>query len=124
MPASRFEFGLRGHGDVAVIDLAGDIDAGASDALERAYDAAAPNGAAGVLLNFRDVEYINSTGIALVVGILARARKDGRSIFACGLADHYREIFEITRLSDFVQIFPDEASAVGGAAPGSQGGDR
>ena len=120
MPASRFDAGVRRQGGgVAVADLAGEIDAGAEESLNGAYTKAAEGGAETILLNFSGVDYINSTGIALIVGILARARKEGRAITACGLADHYREIFEITRLSDFMQIFPDEASAVGDAVPGT-----
>ena len=119
MPASGFETSVRLQAGIAVVDLTGDIDAGAEDALSDAYAEAAANGAERILLNFGDVDYINSTGIALIVGILARARRDGRPITACGLTDHYREIFEITRLSDFMQIFPDEASAVGDTSAGT-----
>ena len=57
---------------------------------------------ATVVLNFEDVEYINSTGIALIVGLLAQARAQRVQISACGLSEHYREIFEITRLADFM----------------------
>jgi anti-sigma B factor antagonist len=63
-----------------------------------------------VLLDFSDVDYINSTGIALIVGILAEARKHGQELQAAGLAEHYREIFRITRLSDFMTIL-DEGEA-------------
>ena len=66
-----------------------------------------------VLLNFAGVDFLSSTGIALIVGILARARKDGRLISASGLSDHYKEIFEITRLADFMTIYPDERTALG-----------
>ena len=121
MPASRFDASVRRQAGVAIIDLTGEIDAGAEESLNGAYDQAAADGAGTILLNFGDVDYINSTGIALIVGILAKARKDQRSITACGLADHYREIFEITRLSDFMQIFPDEASAVGDVTLGTTG---
>ena len=116
MPASRFEASVREHGGVAVVDLSGEIDAGAEESLNGAYDTAAANDGGTILLNFGDVDYINSTGIALIVGLLASARKEQRTITACGLADHYREIFEITRLSDFMQIFADERSAVDGVA--------
>ena len=68
-----------------------------------------------MVLNFSGTEYINSTGIALIVGLLARARADGVECSACGLTDHYREIFEITRLADFMTITDNEDSAVGGA---------
>ena len=100
---------------VSVIALHGDIDGGADATLQTAYDAATRQGAGPVLLNFGGVGYINSTGIALIVGLLARARKDRRQLLACGLSDHYREIFEITRLSDFMTTYADETTAVAGA---------
>ena len=70
---------------------------------------------AAVVLNFEGAGYINSTGIALIVGLLAKARAHGVPIRAYGLTSHYREIFEITRLADFMAINPDENSAVHGA---------
>jgi anti-anti-sigma factor len=107
-----FEANTRSRDGVAVIDLHGDINSEADAALGSAYTEAEANSPSFVLLNFSDVSYINSTGIALIVSILAQARKSGRQILASGLTDHYREIFEITRLADFVKIFPDESSAM------------
>ena len=66
------------------------------------------NGARVVTLDFSRVGYINSTGIALLVGLLAKGRRDRVELEARGLTDHYREIFEITRIADFVRILPDE----------------
>ena len=60
-----------------------------------------------VLLDFTSVDYINSTGIAVIVGVLAMARSVDREIGAVGLTDHYKEVFEITRLSDFMNIYED-----------------
>jgi anti-anti-sigma regulatory factor len=65
------------------------------------------------------VSYINSTGIALIVGVLAQARGADRTILACGLTDHYKEIFEITRIADFVAMFSTEAEAVTAAGQGT-----
>ncbi len=98
----------------AVIELVGEIDRYAEEAVDGAYTAAAARGPGPVLLDFSGTDYINSTGIALIVGVLARARAEGREVKACGLSDHYREIFEVTRLSDFMAIFPDEATALAG----------
>ena len=106
---------VRSRDDVAVIDLAGDIDGHAERTLETAWDEAMRCLATAVVLNFRGAGYINSTGIALIVGLLAKARARGIPIRAFGLTDHYREIFEITRLADFLAINPDEDSAVSGA---------
>jgi anti-sigma B factor antagonist len=97
------------EGDATVLELHGEIDGSAREALHAVYDA---GGAAGpVVLDFSDVGYINSTGIALIVGLLARARSEGRGVSARGLSAHYREIFEITRLSDFMTIIDSGASA-------------
>jgi anti-anti-sigma factor len=87
------------------IELHGDIDGSAREVLNAAYGESA--GADQVLLDFAQVDYINSTGIALIVGLLARARADARPVAASGLSTHYREIFEITRLSDFMTILAE-----------------
>lgn len=102
---------VRYRDETAVVDLPALIDSTAEEALSSAYAAATSHGAQRVLLNFAGVDFLSSTGIALVVGLLARARKDGRKIIAAGLSDHYREIFEITRLADFMTIFPTETAA-------------
>jgi anti-anti-sigma factor len=108
MAATEFAAQVRHEDGVAVIDLTGDVSATAEQKLLEAY---AQTGEAVVLLDFSRVDYINSTGIALIVGLLGRARADGVAVAACGLSDHYREIFEITRLSDFMAIYADEATA-------------
>lgn len=111
MATKHLRASVREEPGVAVIDLAGEIDGFAQDALDAAYSEAEKNDPEVVLLNFEGVEYINSTGIALIVGLLARARASKRRLLACGLSAHYVEIFNITRLSDFMSVFPDEACA-------------
>jgi anti-anti-sigma factor len=98
----------------AVIDLAGEINGTADEALNAAYAQAESQGPATVVLNFNEVSYINSTGIALIVGLMARARKAHRQLAVYGLSEHYKEIFQITRLADFLSIYSDEASALAG----------
>jgi anti-sigma B factor antagonist len=96
------------EGDGIVLELHGEIDGTARDALHAAYDAGGSHGP--LMLDFAGVGYINSTGIALIVGLLARARAEARPVSARGLTAHYREIFEITRLSDFMTIIDAGAS--------------
>ncbi len=80
--------------------------------MNAAYAEAEAKNPETILLNFEEVDYINSTGIALIVSLLAKARASKRRLLAYGLSDHYVEIFNITRLSDFVSILPDEESAL------------
>jgi anti-anti-sigma factor len=112
MATKQLEAAVRKQGSVAVIDLRGEIDAFGEEVLNKTYAEAEASQPSAILLNFSAVEYINSTGIALIVGLLARARKSGSRLLTTGLSSHYLEIFQITRLADFMHIYPDEASAL------------
>ena len=116
MAVRHLEVGVRREPGGAVLDLKGEINGFAEGALDAAYAEAEKEDPGTIILNFEGVDYINSTGIALIVSLLARARAAKRRLVAYGLSDHYVEIFNITRLSDFVSVFPDEESALSGAA--------
>ena len=109
---------MRHQATTAIVDLHGEINGFAEALINGAYADAESRSPKAIVLNFTDVDYINSTGIALIVGLLARARASHTSLRAVGLSAHYVEIFQITRLSDYVELFPDEASALqsGGAS--------
>lgn len=114
--AAPLETLVRHQPNASVIDLTGDIDGTAEDALQKAYGDAVSLKPHAVLLNFANVGYINSKGIALIVMLLAQARKSGTRLLTTGLSPHYVEIFNITRLSDFMKIYPDEQSALANSA--------
>ena len=76
MTQTGLEAIARAEGDATVIELRGEIDGSARDALRAAYDAGRADGP--LMLDFAAVDYINSTGIALIVGLLARARAEAR----------------------------------------------
>lgn len=116
MPAKKFEATLREPmlhlKNAVIIDLHGEINGTVEAGLTAAYDQAETHKPETIILNFTDVDYINSTGIALIVGLLARARKSHRTLTVYGLSEHYAEIFQITRLADFMHIYQDEQSLV------------
>lgn len=111
---NAFDASTHAEGSTTVIDMTGLLDRTAEAKMTEVFASALASGTGPVVFNFAGVEYINSTGIALVVGALAKARTAGRPVRAFGLSDHYREIFTITRLSDFMGIFSDESAAVAG----------
>lgn len=115
MPARTLEARVRHHQPrIAVIELHGEINGFAEETLNTAYAQAESERPEAILLNFADVDYINSTGIALIVSLLARARTAHRQLLSCGLSEHYVEIFNITRLADFMAVYPDEEAALAG----------
>ncbi|HET7026307.1 MAG TPA: STAS domain-containing protein [Candidatus Limnocylindrales bacterium] len=101
-------------GATSVIMLRGRIDREGEAALSGAYSEAARLAAPVIELDFGAVDYINSTGIALIVSLLADARRDRREVRARGLSEHYREIFRITRLSDYITLLDEPAVATAG----------
>jgi len=109
--ASPLEATVRPEADGARITLHGRIDREGDQALVAAYAAARETGDGPIVLDFTAVDYINSTGIALIVRLLAEARRDQRQVISVGLTDHYREIFRITRLSDYMTIADPEPAA-------------
>ena len=96
----------------AVVDLRGEIDGFAEEARNAAWRVAERGDAEVVLFSFAYVDSVNSAGIALIVGLRARARAGRRRLLACGLSEHYVEIFTITRLADFMTVYPSEAAAL------------
>ena len=112
MAVRHLEAEVRQERGGVILDLRGEINGFAQEALDAAYAEADARDTKTILLNFERVDYINSTGIALIVGLLAKARASHKRLLACNLSDHYVEIFEITRLSDFMSVFPDEESAM------------
>ena len=112
MAVRHLEAEVRQERGVVVLDLRGEINGFAQEALDAAYAEADAKDTKTILLNFEGVDYINSTGIALIVGLLAKARISKRRLVAYGLSDHYVEVFNITRLSDLMSVFPDEERAI------------
>jgi anti-anti-sigma factor len=99
-----FKAEVKGEEGRTILGLIGEINGQADAAMTAAYHEAEETSPSRIVLDFSQVDYINSTGIALVVGLLAKARAAHIPLTAVGLSDHYREIFTITRLSDFIDI--------------------
>jgi anti-sigma B factor antagonist len=112
MKMQPFVAQVRKKDQAVVIDLHGEVNAFAESGLSAALKEADVYNPSVIVLNFTGVNYINSTGIALIVSILAQARKAHRKLVVFGLSDHYVTIFQITRLSDFMAVYSDETSAL------------
>jgi anti-anti-sigma factor len=100
------------EGPAAILRISGDITSASEADLGAAYGLAVANGARAVILDFSKLEYMNSGGIGLLVTLLVRAQRGGGRLVATGLSDHYRQIFELTRLDEAIEIIDDEGAAV------------
>jgi anti-sigma B factor antagonist len=108
---------VRHVGDaVAVVDIKGEVTSACEPILMSAYEEAGGQGTSRLVLNFIGLEYMNSGGIGMLVTLLVRANRQRQKLAAYGLSDHYREIFELTRLDEAITIYDNEASALVGVA--------
>lgn len=96
------------------IDIRGEVTAFAENALMDAYTQATGQSATALLLNFSGLDYMNSSGIGLLVTLLIRANRHTprQQLVAVGLSEHYRHIFELTRLDEAIPIYASEAEAL------------
>ena len=99
----------------SVIDLKGDVTASAEKALADAYTRASGKFTRTIVLNFSGLEYMNSGGIGMLVTLLVRANRQRQRLVAFGLNEHYRQIFELTRLDEAVGVHDSEAAALAAA---------
>jgi anti-sigma B factor antagonist len=95
-----------------VIDIAGEVTSQCEPVLMDSFTEAAAGGTRGVLLNFANLEYMNSGGIGLLVTLLIRAQRQQQRLLAFGLNEHYQQIFALTRLNEAIGIFVDESEAL------------
>lgn len=116
MAEATATFDLRKQGPASIVDIRGDVTAGSEAVLMSAYDQAGE--AKALVLNFTDLAYMNSGGIGLLVTLLVRANRRSQRLLAYGLSDHYRQIFELTRLDEAIGIHDSEQDALAAAGAG------
>ena len=111
MPPSKATMTVR-HLDskASIIDIQGEVTAAAENALMDAYTQA--SNARAIILNFSGMEYMNSSGIGLLVTLLIRVNRQKQKLLTVGLTEHYKQIFMLTRLNEAMGIYDSEAEAL------------
>jgi anti-sigma B factor antagonist len=101
-------------GTTAILRIHGEITGGSEPPIMAAY--AEAGDARSIVLDFGQLDYMNSGGIGLLVTLLVRTQRAGQRLLAVGLSDHYRQILALTRLDEAIGIHDDEPSALAAAA--------
>lgn len=100
---------------VSIIDVQGEVTSAAENGLMDAYTQASGSGTKSIILNFTGLQYMNSSGIGLLVTLLIRINRQKQKLLAYGLSDHYRQIFDLTRLDEAIGISATESEALSAA---------
>jgi anti-sigma B factor antagonist len=113
MPQAQVKMDVRKVSEkVSVIDVKGELTAFAEGVLMDAYNQASDGRVHAIVLNFEGLEYMSSSGIGLLVTLLIRINREKQRLLTYGLSEHYRTIFQITRLDDIIGIYDSEEEAV------------
>jgi anti-sigma B factor antagonist len=100
-----------GH-PVAVLRFEGDIASTSKEAVLGTYQGLPKQSTKLVLLDFTKVDYINSSGIALVIQMLIEAANAGQKVFAFGLSPHFTKVFTMVGITKYAGLFPGQAEAL------------
>lgn len=103
---------LKPTNNASVVQIEGEVTAFAETALMDAYAQASNGDTKAIILDFNKLEYMNSSGIGLLVTLLIRANRQKQQLFAVGLNEHYQQIFQLTRLEEAIMIFQTEEEAL------------
>ena len=105
-----------GSETASIIDVRGELTSAAEARLMDAYTRANDRGVRVIILNMAGLEYMNSSGIGLLVTLLIRMNRQKQKLLTYGLSEHYRHIFELTRLTDAIGMYETEPEALKAAA--------
>lgn len=117
MPEANVTMNVRSaSAETSVIDIQGEVTGFAENALMDAYTQANNGQVNNLILNFNDLDYMNSSGIGLLVTLLIRAQRKNQQVMAVGLNEHYQQIFELTRLDEAIGMYSTESEALAALA--------
>jgi anti-anti-sigma factor len=112
MSSDEIQVSIREESGATVIDLVGDVTTFAEDAINQAYQTASDDGAVNIIFNFRENDYINSAGIAILIGIVTEARKQDQKLLMTGLSIHFQKIFRMVGLTQYADLYPSVEEAL------------
>lgn len=97
---------------VTALRFTGDISSASKAAVVGTYEALDAAHHRQILLDFKKVEYLNSSGIALVIQVLLQAGKSAQKVAICGLTPHFNKVFTMVGITKYAAIYPDESAAL------------
>ena len=103
---------VRGEKGATIIDLIGDVTTFAEEAINQAYQSVSADGAVNIIFNFRENDYINSAGIAILIGVVTEARKRDQKLLMTGLSPHFQKIFRMVGLTQYADLHPSVVEAL------------
>lgn len=104
----------RVHEDIGIIDLSGEVTSFSEKILQEVYEKLSDDGLKKIAFNFQNISYINSAGMAIIIGILTRSRSRGQTLRSWGLTEHFQKIFDMVGITKYMEHLASEREALDG----------
>ncbi|MBN3884438.1 MAG: STAS domain-containing protein [Nostoc sp.] len=93
---------------VKVLELSGILDGIRGNDLRREVSGILANGANILLLDMKEVKFIDSSGLGALVSAMQMVRAANGKMFVCSISDQVRMLFELTKMDRIFQTFADQ----------------
>ncbi len=93
---------------VTVLELSGILDGIRGNELRREVGDIVASGSEILLLDMKDVKFIDSSGLGALVSAMQMVRNANGKLFVCSISDQVRMLFELTKMDRIFQIFADQ----------------
>ena len=98
-----------------VLHMPSEVTASAENAVMDAYARSSPDSIRNLILNFSQVEYLNSAGASLLVKLYVQAKQRRQLLKAVGLSEHYQQVFVLIGLNQAMHIDRSRSDTAGKA---------
>lgn len=109
-----FDVVVTSTGRWAVVSVTGELDVATAPRLRQEAVRLVSGGQVDVILDLGGVDFLDSTGLGVIIGILKRVRSHGGELVVVGLAPRVRKVFEMTRVIEILPTFDTVEHAVAG----------
>jgi anti-sigma B factor antagonist len=92
------------HDGINVFKIKGRLDSKTSTEFEEKIIEASKGGAKNMIFDFKDLEYISSAGLRVILKATKEIKKISGLIVLCSMQDYVREVFEIAGFDTFLTI--------------------
>ncbi|MHC1744614.1 MAG: STAS domain-containing protein [Syntrophobacteraceae bacterium] len=97
---------------VTLVHIHGDVTVFSEPFIAEANRKLSEQGASNIVLVFDSDAYINSGGIALLIQLLAQAKKGNQRVAITGLSNHFKKIFHMVGITKFAKVFDSQSEAI------------
>ena len=103
---------IKDNNGVSVVYITGDMDINSSPAIKKECEKIIATNKSNILINFQDMQYIDSSGLATIVSFFKIIKVNGGKLMLCSLSEKVMKLFIITRLDKLFTIIDTEEQAL------------